>query len=139
MRRYLEGIEAGDDSAVLHMAAPRRVGELTLGVRARAGASLKLATHFQGQPFSVASHGHADGHRSRSPTPRRMGGKKKSGLSRAEVTKSDVRKSPVKKMQETEAEVFLFFPPPSLQMGGESFGLCCRWFLGKSAAEVSLR
>lgn len=62
-RRYLEGIEAGDDSAVLHMAAPGGVGELALGVRPRAGASLKFATHFQGQPFSVASHSHADGHR----------------------------------------------------------------------------
>lgn len=64
------------------MAAPGGMGELTLGVRPRAGASLKLATHFQGQPFSVASHGHADGHRGRSPTPRRTGADKR-GVSTA--------------------------------------------------------
>lgn len=62
---YLERVEAGDDSAVLHMAAPGGVGKLALGIRPRAGASLKLTTHFQGQPFGVPSHGHADGHRSR--------------------------------------------------------------------------
>lgn len=44
------------------MAAPGGVGELALGVRPRAGASLKLTTHFQGQPFGVPSHGHADSH-----------------------------------------------------------------------------
>lgn len=76
LRGYLEGIEAGDDSAVLHMAAPGGVGELALGVRAGAGASLELATHLQGQPFGVAAHGHADGHRRGSPRPRRAGGKK---------------------------------------------------------------
>lgn len=45
------------------MAAPGGMGELALGVRTRAGASLKLTTHFQGQPFGVPSHGHADSHR----------------------------------------------------------------------------
>lgn len=59
---YLEGVKAGDDSAILHMAAPGGVGKLTLGVRPRAGASLKLTTHFQGQPFGVPSHCHAGGH-----------------------------------------------------------------------------
>lgn len=60
---YLERVEAGDDSAVLHMAAPGGVSELALAVGPRAGAPLKLTTHLQGQPFGVPSHGHADGHR----------------------------------------------------------------------------
>lgn len=73
-RRYLEGVEAGDDSAVLHMAAAWGVGELALGVGARAGASLELTTHFQGQPFGVPAHGHADGHEVSLAETRKTGG-----------------------------------------------------------------
>lgn len=50
------------------MAAPGGVGKLALGVRPGAGASLKLTTHFEGQPFGVSSHGHAHGHQSHSRT-----------------------------------------------------------------------
>lgn len=64
----LERVEAGDDSAVLHVAAPRGMRKLALGVGARAGASLELPAHFQGQPFGVPSHAHADSHPSRSHT-----------------------------------------------------------------------
>ena len=59
---YLKWVKAGDDSAVLHMAAPGWVGKLALSIRPRAGTSLKLTTHFQSQPFGVPSHGHADSH-----------------------------------------------------------------------------
>lgn len=66
--------------------------------------------------------------------------KKKNGPSGAEVTQGDARKSPLKKDAGNRSRSLSFFsPPPSLQMGGESFGLCCRLFLGKSAAEVWLR
>lgn len=118
-RHYLEGVEAGDDSAVLHMAAPGGVGELALGVRPRAGAPLELAAHFQGQPLSVTSHGHADGHR-------RGGGRlagtagekeeKKKKLSERSkgVTEADVRqkKKVLWKKQERkwEREPFFFSP-----------------------------
>lgn len=68
MLRYLEGIKAGDDSAVVHVAAPGGMCELAVGIGASAGASLKLSTHFQGQPFGVSPHGHADSHLSFSQT-----------------------------------------------------------------------
>lgn len=119
LRHYLEGVEAGDDSAVLHMAAPGGVGELALGVRPRAGAPLELAAHFQGQPFSVTSHGHADGHR-RGVAARGNGrGKEEGGgeeeAVRAEqgVTEGDVRKtkkSPLEKTREEAGAGIFFFP-----------------------------
>lgn len=59
---YLEGVEAGDDAAVLHVAGARGVSKLALGVGARARASLELAAHLQRQPLGVPAYGDVDGH-----------------------------------------------------------------------------
>lgn len=59
---YLEWVETGDDTAVLHVAGARGVSELAFGVRTRAGSSLELSAHLQRQPLGVATHGHIDGH-----------------------------------------------------------------------------
>lgn len=57
---YLQRIKASDDSPVLHLAALGGMSEFALGVGARARPPLKLATHFQRQPFRVphVSHVH---------------------------------------------------------------------------------
>lgn len=55
---HFEGVEAGDDSPVLHLAAFGRMGELTFRVGSGTGASLELATHLQRQPFRVPDGRH---------------------------------------------------------------------------------
>lgn len=60
---HLERIEAGDNSAVFHLAALGRVGELALAVRPGARPPLELAAHFQRQPLGVPDlHVHVHGH-----------------------------------------------------------------------------
>lgn len=123
MHRYLEWVKAGDDSAILHMAAPGGVGKLALGIRPRAGAPLKLTTHFQGQPFGVPSHGHADCHQSRSQALSSGGDRRTENcLMRARVTKSDARqKNPQKKHRGKRSKNI--FSLSSAQTDSESFWL----------------
>lgn len=59
---HLEGVKAGDDSAVLHLAALRGVGELALVVRPRARPPLELPTDLQCQPFCVPDGCHVYRH-----------------------------------------------------------------------------
>lgn len=59
---YLEGVEARDDTPVLHLTALGRVSEFAVLVRARARASLELPAHFQCQPFCVTDLGHVQRH-----------------------------------------------------------------------------
>lgn len=54
---YLDGVEAGDDAAVLHLHVRRGVGELALILRAGAFVALILATHLQRQPARVLGVG----------------------------------------------------------------------------------
>lgn len=109
---YLEWVKAGDDSSIFHMAAPRGVGKLALGIRARAGASLKLTTHFQGQPFGVPSHGHIDSHQRCSQALRSGGGRwMENCLMSTRVTNSDARKkSPEKHRGNRSKKNVQFFP-----------------------------
>lgn len=127
---YLQWVKAGDDSAVLHMAAPGGVGKLALCIRAWAGTSLKLTTHFQGQPFGVPSHGHADSHQRRSPnTEQRWGGGggqtdgKLCDECKGWLIVKQEKESPEKHRggKKPEAKIFSVFP--SARIGGESFWL----------------
>lgn len=59
---HFEGVEAGDDSPILHLAAFGRMGELTFRVGSGTRASLELATHLQCQPFRVPDGRHIDRH-----------------------------------------------------------------------------
>lgn len=74
------------------------MGELALSVGARAGAPLKLTTHFQGQPFGVPAHGHADGHEVSLQTKIKVGGVQRNG--RGVTVMSE--KSPAKEKRPTE-------------------------------------
>lgn len=118
------------------MAAPGGMCKLTLGVGPRAGASLKLPTHFQGQPFGVSSHGHADSHLRRSLTVSSVWAKRvEKGLMRVRVTNADSRKekkNPQKNTEKIEAKIFF----PSVQMVSQSswlvyFGGCLLVLPGK--------
>lgn len=53
IRFYLNAIVAGGNAAVLHLHVGRRMGELAVGVRARAFVALILAAHLQLQPARV--------------------------------------------------------------------------------------
>lgn len=59
---YFEGVEAGDDSPVLHLAAFGRMRELTFRVGSGTRASLELAAHLQRQPFRVPDGRHVNRH-----------------------------------------------------------------------------
>ena len=61
-RSHLEGVEAGDDTSVLHLAALGWMGELTLLVGARARAPLELPAHLQREPLGVSHVGHVHRH-----------------------------------------------------------------------------
>lgn len=50
---YLERVEAGDDSAIVHLTALGWVGKFAFFVTARARAPLELTTHLQSQPLGV--------------------------------------------------------------------------------------
>lgn len=57
MSTDLDGVEAGDDPAVLDLHVGRGVGELALILRARALVPLVLSTHLQRQPATVLGVG----------------------------------------------------------------------------------
>lgn len=59
---HLERIEAGDNSAVFHLAALGRVGELALAVRPGARPPLELSADLQRQPLCVADLRHVHCH-----------------------------------------------------------------------------
>lgn len=59
---HFEGVEAGDDSPVFHLAAFGRMGELTFRVGSGTRASLELTTHLQRQPFRVPDGCHVNRH-----------------------------------------------------------------------------
>lgn len=115
------------------MAAPRGVGKLALGVRPRAGASLKFATHFQGQPFGVPAHGHADCHRSCSQILNSGGDRwTENCLMRVRVTNNDARKSH-KTTEEMETKMFF----PQYKQTASPLGCISGWLLvlrGKSGS-----
>lgn len=59
---HLERIETGDNSAVFHLAALGRVGELALAVRPGARPPLELAADLQRQPLCVPDLRHVQSH-----------------------------------------------------------------------------
>lgn len=118
------------------MTAPGGMCKLTLGVRSRAGASLKLTTHFQGQPFGIPSHGHADSHQRCSQTLSSGAGRwTENCLMRARVTNSDSRKKiPSKAQRKQKQKYFRFFPLWRKSLWLVYCGGCLLVFPGKSGS-----